>query len=271
MPKPFWDLLEGVLIDKEGKEYTVADVKSNDVVGIYFSASWCGPCLAFTPNLIKAYNKLKQEGKKFEIIFASGDQDESSCMEYFSKMPWKAFPFGDKRESLLKQKFQVRGIPTLVLVSSSGKVISTQGRSLIEEEPEAFPWLPKPLSPIGMASVDILNNQPVLLLFPQEAKKSELVEMLEGVAEEYAKKFEEKKKKGADEEDPLTFLYDNKSPLVAKISQVFGIPTTRPFLAILDVQNQSKYYYQGTITEESLRDFIEQFLSGKLSPLSIRG
>jgi len=80
-----------------------------------------------------------------------------------------------------------------------------------------------------------------------------------------------RKKKGGDEEDPLTFLYDNKSPLVAKISQVFGIPTTRPFLAILDVQNQSKYYYQGTITEESLRDFIEQFLSGKLSPLSIRG
>jgi len=262
------------VVDKDGKKSAAADLKSNDVLGIYFSASWCGPCRAFTPELIKTYNKLKQEGKKFEIVFASGDQDEAAYTSYFSKMPWKAFPFEDKRQSALNQKFQVQGIPTLVFVEgSSGKLISTKGRSLITEEPEGFPWRPKALSPISMSCVDVLNEQPVLLLFPDEAKKSELVDMLDKVAKEYVKKFAEDKKKGGENDEdaaPLSFLYDNKNPLVAKICQVFGIPDTRPFLMILDVQNQSKFYHTGSVTEETTRTFINQFLAGKLTSIPLR-
>jgi len=81
-----------------------------------------------------------------------------------------------------------------------------------------------------------------------------------------------KRKKTDDngEEQPLTFLYDNKSSIVAKICQVFGIPSTRPLLIIIDVQNQCKYYHEGTITQESTRAFINQFLAGKLTPHPLR-
>ena len=45
---------------------TTAALSGKDVVGLYFSASWCGPCKRFTPMLRDVYNILKQSGKSFE-------------------------------------------------------------------------------------------------------------------------------------------------------------------------------------------------------------
>lgn len=44
------------------------------VVGIYFSAHWCPPCRQFTPLLVQTYNKLRAEGKEFEVVFVSSDK-----------------------------------------------------------------------------------------------------------------------------------------------------------------------------------------------------
>ncbi len=65
-------------------------------MGLYFSAHWCPPCRAFTPKLGEAYTNLVNEGKKFEVIFISSDQDEEGFQEYFSEMPFKALAFKDR-------------------------------------------------------------------------------------------------------------------------------------------------------------------------------
>jgi nucleoredoxin len=44
------------------------------VIGLYFSASWCGPCKAFTPKLAACYKALKERGAPFEIVFISSDK-----------------------------------------------------------------------------------------------------------------------------------------------------------------------------------------------------
>jgi nucleoredoxin len=268
-PKPFFELVEGNFIDNAEKEYTLDDIKSKTVIGFYFSAHWCGPCRAFTPSLIKLYNKLKEEGKSFEIVFASSDEDQAGFNDYFSTMPWKAIPYGDPRERLLKQKFGVRGIPSLILVDGTGKVISTQGRSLVEEDPTGFPWASKPFTPLGKACLEVLNTQPVLLFFPLESKVTEQTKVLQEIAEEYYKKFEDKSK---DEDHPLTFLYDsnNKDILIPRICQAFSLPQSRPLLCIVDVNTQLKYIHQGEITATAVREFIENYLSDKLQPTHIR-
>lgn len=69
----------------------------------------CGPCRAFTPQLVKTYNQLKDAGKKFEIIFCSSDRDEDSFKEYFETMPWLALPYGDARKKALSRAFDVSG------------------------------------------------------------------------------------------------------------------------------------------------------------------
>lgn len=69
----------------------------------------CGPCRAFTPELVKFYKKIKGDSKKFEIIFVSSDREEDSMKEYFDSMPWLAVPYGDDRKKALSRTFKISG------------------------------------------------------------------------------------------------------------------------------------------------------------------
>ena len=80
---------------------------------------------------METYNKLKKDGKEFEIIFCSSDRDEASFKEYFNEMPWLSLPYGDKRKTALSRKFEVSGIPTLVILDSDCNLITTGGRGAV--------------------------------------------------------------------------------------------------------------------------------------------
>lgn len=71
---------------------------SGRVLGLYFSAHWCPPCRAFTPQLVQWYNKFKDgsNGGNFDIIFLSSDKDVNGFDEYFKEMPWFAVPYTDR-------------------------------------------------------------------------------------------------------------------------------------------------------------------------------
>lgn len=113
-------------------------------VGLYFSASWCPPCRGFTPVLIEVYQELSSTKGDFEIVFVSSDRDEESHKAYFTKMPWLAIPFSDPAIKRLKEEFEVKGIPCLVLIDGAGSVSSTQGVRLIREYgAEAHPFTPE--------------------------------------------------------------------------------------------------------------------------------
>ena len=70
------------------------------LVGIYFSAHWCGPCRNFTPKLVTFLTMLEEEGVRLPVVFGSSDKDEASFQSYFASMTgdqWHAFPLGDAR------------------------------------------------------------------------------------------------------------------------------------------------------------------------------
>lgn len=110
-------------------------------LGLYFSASWCGPCQKFTPNLVEVYNELLPKGD-FEVVFVSGDEDDESFNGYFSKMPWLAVPFSDSEtRDRLDELFSVRGIPHLVIIGENGKVLRDDGVKIIREYgAEGYPF-----------------------------------------------------------------------------------------------------------------------------------
>ena len=121
---------------------SVADVAANnDVVGLYFSAHWCGPCRAFTPELKKLHAELRAAGKKFEVVFLSSDRDQEAFDGYFGEMPWLALPYAARaaKEDLSKL-FEVRGIPTLVLLKGDGTLITRDGREAAGYGAACFPW-----------------------------------------------------------------------------------------------------------------------------------
>ncbi|KAI6694819.1 hypothetical protein NL676_022529 [Syzygium grande] len=129
------------LIRNNGDQVKVDSLKGKKI-GLYFSASWCGPCQQFTPTLVEVYNELFPRGD-LEITFISADKDEKSFGGYFSKMPWLAIPFSDsdKRDSLNKL-FKVRGIPHLVIIDGTGTILTDSGVKIVrdygvEEQEEA--------------------------------------------------------------------------------------------------------------------------------------
>jgi nucleoredoxin len=111
-----------------------------EVIGVYFSAHWCPPCRAFTPNLVKFYDALKKEGKPFEIVFVSSDRSEDAMYEYMKEMGmnWLALPFGDQHKETLASRFNVNGIPKFVVLNSKGEVITENGRNYVTGDDTAI-------------------------------------------------------------------------------------------------------------------------------------
>ncbi|KAJ4707589.1 Thioredoxin, nucleoredoxin [Melia azedarach] len=130
------------LIRNNGDQVKLETFKGKKI-GLYFSASWCGPCHRFTPILTEVYNELSPNPESdFEVIFVSGDKDDASFNAYFSKMPWLAIPFSDSEtRTRLDEKFSVTGIPHLVILDENGKVLSNDGVEIIVEYgAEAYPF-----------------------------------------------------------------------------------------------------------------------------------
>ena len=84
----------------------------------YFSMHNCPPCREFTPLLVELYNEHNENGKVIEVVFFSGDQDQSQYNEYFGEMPWLALPYKDPRMKPAAKHFTVRGLPRLVVLNA---------------------------------------------------------------------------------------------------------------------------------------------------------
>jgi thiol-disulfide isomerase/thioredoxin len=127
-------MLNGTTGAKKATSELLAD---KTAVFLYFSAHWCPPCRQFTPMLVQAYNQhLKKKG--VEVIFVSSDRDESSFKDYFGQMPWLAVEFSDRKtKEILSTKFEIQGIPALIALDSTGKLISKDARSVIMSDPSA--------------------------------------------------------------------------------------------------------------------------------------
>lgn len=131
------------------------------VVGLYFSASWCGPCHRFTPKLVEAYNELALKNADFEVVFVSADEDEESFQKYFSGMPWLAIPFSDSAaRDKLDKLFTVQGIPHLVVLDNSGQVVNDEGvQAVIEYGSEAYPFTQERTEEIKANAEEAKKNQ----------------------------------------------------------------------------------------------------------------
>jgi nucleoredoxin len=126
---PIARALAGKLVALQGgalRPATPARLAGAKFFGIYYSASWCGPCRAFTPELIDAYGKISALYPEFEVVFVSSDQSAAAMAAYMrdDKMPWPALAWDAKGGTREITRYAGRGIPCLVLVDESGKVLA---------------------------------------------------------------------------------------------------------------------------------------------------
>jgi len=151
----------------KGTDTAGAEAVAGKHIGLYFSAHWCPPCRAFTPELAKWYKGVKAElGDKFEIVFCSADKDEAAMKSYYAEHvaaggDWLAQQWADKGS--LEKVFEVGGYPTFIIVSPEGKVVNANGRSLVPDAKAAdFPFTPPAIG--NMESPDLINEMPSMCL-----------------------------------------------------------------------------------------------------------
>jgi len=120
-------LIPGNLIDQNFNQIDSAKLEEK-IIGLYFSAGWCPPCRTFSPTL----KEFREQNKgDFEVVMVSADQNLDEQLQYMQSamMPWPALPAGSYEANNLYSIFEVRGIPTLIIISPNGQVISTNGRN----------------------------------------------------------------------------------------------------------------------------------------------
>ncbi|CAF1279454.1 unnamed protein product [Adineta ricciae] len=135
----------GRVLNKSKEKINLTDRKyQGKIFGLYFGASWCQPCRAFSSFLSEIYDEFHKE-KRFQIIYVSADADEQSYNQYCQTMPWLAVDFRDhKLRDDLAMKYSVTDVPKLVLIDGdTGKTLCTNAKEQIlylDTEGVNFPW-----------------------------------------------------------------------------------------------------------------------------------
>ncbi|MEX1191946.1 MAG: TlpA disulfide reductase family protein [Brumimicrobium sp.] len=126
--------------NKSGEMKKLSDLKGNYVL-IDFWASWCKPCRQENPNVVRLYNKYKEEN--FTIFSVSLDEDKDRWLKAIKadNLIWDHHVSDLKGwKSEVVSTYQFNGIPHTVLIDPEGKIIGTKlrGASLEQKLKEIF-------------------------------------------------------------------------------------------------------------------------------------
>jgi len=263
-PKSFGEVWPSKVLSSKGSEdeFLQSDTLKDKYLMLYFSAHWCPPCRMFTPELSKAYTKMKAERSDFELVFVSSDRDEGAFKEYFDSMSFCALPYEHREaKNTLSKMCGVQGIPTLTILgpvsdeSGNRPIINKNIRKFIQnEEFSEFPFHKKNYGDVN--SADEIESTKSLVIFHEGGDDDEQDQIKE-IAKQVASKIKEDEKHK--DMDILWALSDKG--LGPRIRQLTGLPKVSedPSMLILDLPDEGGYYKSDVtdITVENVMAFIK--------------
>ncbi|MEW6712461.1 MAG: TlpA disulfide reductase family protein, partial [Candidatus Riflebacteria bacterium] len=111
----------------DGKDLSLERFKGK-VLLVDFWATWCPPCRAEVPNIVKAYKEYNPKG--FEIVGISFDESREKFDEYIKEnaMPWPQYFDGKGWQNEVGPTYGIQSIPAMYLLDKEGKVVTSDLR-----------------------------------------------------------------------------------------------------------------------------------------------
>ncbi|KAA2238538.1 AhpC/TSA family protein [Chitinophaga agrisoli] len=133
------EVLKRSAIGAKMKDFTQADpagkpFQSSALRGKYvlvdFWASWCGPCRAENPNVLKAYNTYKD--KNFTVLGVSLDDKADRWQKAIKEdgMPWQQVSDLKGWKNEVSNYYGINGIPSNFLIDPQGNIVAKDLRGV---------------------------------------------------------------------------------------------------------------------------------------------
>jgi peroxiredoxin len=126
------------LEDLEGKKLELKHFKGK-LVFLNFWATWCGPCKEEMPSIEALYQKFK--GKDFVLLAISVDYEGKNSVKEFIEKKHYTFPVLLDPKCKVFDLYEVKGIPTTILIDKNGSIVGKTTGPRDWNSPEAISLL----------------------------------------------------------------------------------------------------------------------------------
>jgi len=116
-----------VLRDLKGQRFKLGDHRENKPVLIIFSTTWCTFCKSEIPHFKSIYATYAKRGLEVVNIDIQESKDRVSKFTAEHQLPYRVLL---DQEGTVSGVYDIRGVPSMVLVDKSGKIVCRQCRNV---------------------------------------------------------------------------------------------------------------------------------------------
>ena len=132
-------LTDFTFLDEKNNQFSLKDFEGKLIL-LNFWATWCAPCKKEMPSLDILQNKKNLNNLKIFPINVGQDNLEKT-LNFFEDLNIKNLkPYFDSPVTLAK-KFQLRGIPTSILINKNGEEFARIVGSIDFEDKKFIEWI----------------------------------------------------------------------------------------------------------------------------------
>jgi cytochrome c biogenesis protein CcmG/thiol:disulfide interchange protein DsbE len=137
----------------DGKTVKLSSLRGQPVL-INFWATWCAICRSEIPALEQAYQSYRDRGV---VLLGVDVREDAATVQTFAAQTGMTFPLAVDADGAVSDQYQVRGIPTTVIVDASGVV---RARRLGPLTPDKFAAYVDPLLAAPVTATPALSLAP---------------------------------------------------------------------------------------------------------------